>query len=163
MICIIFLQHSSHRQSVFAKSLTTVSVHIPAGCIRRTVGSVTSYREYSSGKTFDSRYCSQSQFLIPSAKALSGQMNHRLAAGQEGNLLAAPGMSPQNTSQEASCFPCLAAELIRQKHGLIPKLCTFCRSGTAKLPHTSGNLGGHIIQFLWSFFAKKLLRLFRKV
>ena len=90
-------------------------VGVTARGVCRSVGAVAADGEDGgSGNIGDALTGCEGQLLIPSAEALSGQMNDGLAAGDESKGLAVSGMTFQNIREEAPGLPRFTGEPVRQ-------------------------------------------------
>lgn len=67
-----------------------VTIHIAAGSIRGAVGAVTAHREHRCIPPGQRRNRCKGKLLIPSAEALAGQVDDRLAACDVGQLFPCP-------------------------------------------------------------------------
>ena len=90
-------------------------------------------------------------------------MDDRLAACDVGQLFSLPRVGPDDGAKEAARLPGFTAELVGQQDGLIAKLPAGGSGGGAKLPHTAGDPGRHVVQHLGSFLRQKSFCLFREL
>ena len=82
-------------------------------------------------------------------------MDHRLSSGNEGKAPPLFGVCPEDTGQEAPRLPGFTAEAVCQQHRLIAQLPALLCRRRAQLPDTAGDLGAHIVQFLWRLLSQQ--------
>ena len=160
MISIVLLQNIVDGQSLGPECGVGFAVHIAAGGIRGAVSAIAAHTENAdAGQPLQMRCCGQSKLLISPALAVTGELDHGLTAGQEGQLLPLPGMGPENGTKEAARLFGLAAQLIRQKDRSIAQFFTFSTCCGAEFPDGAGDLGGDVVQHLWGFRVQACLGL----
>ena len=122
-------------------------VGVTARGVCRSVGAVAADGEDGgSGNIGDALTGCEGQLLIPSAEALSGQMNDGFAAGDESEGLAVSGMTFQNIREEAACLPRFTGEPVRQVNRFIPKLFRGIRGSGTEFPDRSVDVRLDIMQ-----------------
>ena len=135
MIGIVILQYRVNGQAVLRQLSTGIAVRIAAGRVRGAVGSIAAHREDGCPfQTGNARRGGKGDLLIPAAFSVTGQLYHGFPAGNEGQGFGIRGMCFQDGGKEASGFPGLTAELIREDDGLIAQIPAGGGRSGAKLP-----------------------------
>ena len=87
-------------------------------------------------------------------------MHHRFPARDKGQLFPLPRMGAGDGTQKAACLPRLAAEPVGEEDGLIAQFPAGFSGSGAQLPHTAGDLRGHVVKDFRRFQCQQRLRLF---
>ena len=156
MVRVVFRQHLVDGQPLGGQALPGGPVHNAPSGVGGAVGAVRPQGEDQRIlQPGDPLGGGEGQFLIPPSQSVSGEMDHRLPSGQEGQRAPVPLVGADNGGQEGARLLGLAAQLVGEKHRLIAQLPAGRPGGGAQLPHAAGDHRLHVVQGLGGLLSQQ--------
>ena len=116
MVGIVICKERFNIQTLFPQRRNGISIHIAAGSVRRTVGSVRAHtNQRRMVVPFQNLRRRQRQFLISAAKTFSFYMDNSFAAGEQSDLPPAAVITQQLPRQFPTGIRCLMYSTARVK------------------------------------------------